>query len=658
MSNPAGVKAVFVANADYLHACVGVLSNVFGAENVLCICYGDFSSAGEVATACAKANMQCFNANDHKLVEAVIVSYAPSVVVMGLSSLANGNAFTPSAAAPAPTVVTLEFGCIGGTEYYVSDAEREQAAAKKGHEKVAWPEFSVLYAGAKTSTISIKVDGVATPDVTEKVLDVTPFETAISLRYKHVRAMQDFNLLYSALQAALQKGAVAGIAADTYSSLIKYYAVSPQESGKHCVTEDGLNEAEAGRYIRGMTFPPYDCTTLVSKMDQQEYFIETIDQYTEYLDNIGEREAGAAGVNYGSRMPGIADCGVNVNQQLASAQPTPNNASSTSTAASSGQAQYANDTHFYSNVGGTIVLLKPEKDKMKLTSSKNVVAIPGAAISTAKKKLRMNEPLIGLTAQHYVTNALTSGWIGVEGPHIKKFENALARICGVEAACAVQSGTAALYGAMKALGVSESLHHVLVPTYTCAACADAIVHAGGVPIAVDCELNSYGMSFESVQAVIEKNQNVVGVVIAPSYGVPAKDHVKIYQLCQEHGIWLCEDNCESYGAKMDPRLDDAGEPDSFAKIHAGDWTNAGETTVLQSVGSMSTMSVVSVRSEKMVGVGEGGAILSRDAALVSKARWWCSRAPVRGCGLWRVYEHEEVGQNFRLPELLGELLLS
>jgi len=76
------------------------------------------------------------------------------------------------------------------------------------------------------------------------------------------------------------------------------------------------------------------------------------------------------------------------------------------------------------------------------------------------------------------------------------------------------------------------------------------------------------------------------------------------------------------------------------------------------VGSMSTISVVSVRSEKMVGVGEGGAIMSKDVNLVSKARWWCSRAPVKGGGMWRVYEHERVGQNYRLPECLGALGLA
>merc|ERR1719253_1355993 len=70
------------------------------------------------------------------------------------------------------------------------------------------------------------------------------------------------------------------------------------------------------------------------------------------------------------------------------------------------------------------------------------------------------------------------------------------------------------------------------------------------------------------------------------------------------------------------------------------------------------MCCISVRSEKMVGVGEGGAILSRDPSLVSKARWWCARAPCRGVGLWRVYDHEDVGQNYRLSEMLGAVGLA
>jgi len=82
-------------------------------------------------------------------------------------------------------------------------------------------------------------------------------------------------------------------------------------------------------------------------------------------------------------------------------------------------------------------------------------------------------------------------------------------------------------------------------------------------------------------------------------------------------------------------------------------TSGDDEASLVPVGSVGTLSVISVRSEKMIGVGEGGAIVGNDNTLVAKAKWWCSRAPCRGGGLWRVYEHEGIGQNFRLPEMLA-----
>lgn len=179
-----------------------------------------------------------------------------------------------------------------------------------------------------------------------------------------------------------------------------------------------------------------------------------------------------------------------------------------------------------------------------------------------------------------------------------------------------------IIGAMKALGVSSSSHQVIVPTYTCAACADAIVHAGGVPVPVDCELESFGLSYPAVTKAIEKNPNIVGVVLAPCYGVPSKDHVRIWEFCQAQGLWLCEDNCESYGAFM--QINEGETPKGSNSIsnhiisedqHHIDYYPASVDNRLAAVGSLSTMSVVSVRSEKMVGVGEGGAIMSNDGII-------------------------------------------
>jgi perosamine synthetase len=273
-------------------------------------------------------------------------------------------------------------------------------------------------------------------------------------------------------------------------------------------------------------------------------------------------------------------------------------------------------------------------DLVNVADKRKLTVIPGALLggSKAQKKLRMNEPIIGRNALRYCNSVLDSTWIGVEGPMVKRLERMLARICGCSQACAVQSGTAALYGAVKALGVGRREHHVICPTYTCAACADAVVHAGGTPIAVDCEMETFGLDLGAVRRALEADPQVVGVVVAPCYGVPMRDFLAIRELCHARGLWICEDNCESYGAMM------RSEASSKALVPAG---------------FLGDISVISVRSEKMVGVGEGGAILSRDPALVSKARWWCARAPCRGVGLWRVYDHEDVGQNYRLPEMLA-----
>ncbi|CAK9004296.1 Deoxynucleoside triphosphate triphosphohydrolase SAMHD1 (dNTPase) [Durusdinium trenchii] len=345
------------------------------------------------------------------------------------------------------------------------------------------------------------------------------------------------------------------------------------------------------RYIRGSLFPPHDPAVVEVPGKSETYFIESMEQFNDFRMKVLE-ESGTRGLRLNQRS-------------------------------------YAADTHWYSNVGGSIVKMGDSDIHMPLKTSekKHKAIIPGAALG-ARKKLRMNEPLIGPNAERYCSAALASGWIGVEGPYVKQFEKHLAQVCGCTAACAVQSGTAALYGAMKALGVSEPTHHVLVPAFTCAACADAIVHAGGRPIPIDCDLESYGVSLEAVQTGLA-DKNVVGIVIAPCYGVPARDFAAIQALCKERGLWLCEDACESYGASCNVR--------GF-KVP---------------VGSLATLSVVSVRSEKMIGVGEGGAILGNDATLVARAKWWCSRAPCRGVGLWRVYEHDAVGQNFRMPEMPG-----
>jgi len=437
-----------------------------------------------------------------------------------------------------------------------------------------WPEFAPIWL-QQDSRVSICTK--AGEEVGAEVVLVGKEETALSLRAKHALvAARLLKILLEEGEGALPK---------VEQAVETNTAEAPKQ------IDLKWDEDSVDRFIRGNLFPPHDPAVVAVPGKSDTYFIESMEQFNDF------------------RMKVLEEAGASISDRTRS---------------------YAADTHWYSNVGGSIVKMGDSDIHMpiKTTNKKHKAIIPGAALG-ARKKLRMNEPLIGPNAERYCSAALSSGWIGVEGPYVKQFEKHLAQICGCSAACAVQSGTAALYGAMKALGVSEPCHHVLVPAFTCAACADAIVHAGGRPIPIDCDLESYGVSLEAVQTSLAEDQNVVGIVIAPCYGVPARDFAAIQALCKERGLWLCEDACESYGASCNVR--------GF-KVP---------------VGSLATLSVVSVRSEKMIGVGEGGAILGNDATLVARAKWWCSRAPCRGVGLWRVYEHDAVGQNFRMPEMLA-----
>jgi len=587
-------KLVVVAGLDYVAA--PLLRRLSpGYSTGLCVL---LEGGAEAVTECNKHGYTALTTSDSTIISNVVSGFAAGAPTTAVFVGSVPSELLTSCAAACTRSVRVGFDVIPDDE------------------EAPFPEFAAINCGADKSRVRVSdVESGSLVAVGE--VDISPLETAISLRYRHVQVIPDLVLRGLEKQRG---GEFLQVEEEELTTATKSEPSKKRSGPWSAYIDPDLTLVDAARFIRACTFPPKHFPVLKSEVDGLEYYVDSAEQYAEYIASIGGSLTGEVPVIGGG---GIVDTQV----------------------APSG---YAGDTHWYSNVGGTIVKMQAEKTKMRKKEDGGKDYIPGQAVSTsAKKKLRMNEPLIGLTAQGYISSALTSGWIGVEGPHIKKFEAAIARVCQVDAACAVQSGTAALYGAMKALGISDSSHHVIVPTYTCAACADAIVHAGGVPIAVDCEMDSYGLDFRAVKTCLEKDDSVVGIVIAPCYGVPSRDHMKIYGLCKEQGIWLCEDNCESYGATM--QIDDSDDPKTAAAGNVGNVAN---------VGSLSTMSVVSVRSEKMVGVGEGGAILSRDTALVSKARWWCSRSPVRGCGLWRVYEHENVGQNFRLPELLGAVGLA
>jgi len=135
-----------------------------------------------------------------------------------------------------------------------------------------------------------------------------------------------------------------------------------------------------------------------------------------------------------------------------------------------------------------------------------------------------------------VVDCLRSGWIGT-GPRVARFEEHFREYKEAEHAVALNSCTAALHLSLAALGVGPG-SEVIVPTMTFVATCSAVVHAGAVPVLVDCERDTQNIDPELIEAAITPRTRAI--VVVHFAGRPcAMD--RIAAIAQRHGLALIED---------------------------------------------------------------------------------------------------------------------
>src|ERR1035437_1153394 len=106
-----------------------------------------------------------------------------------------------------------------------------------------------------------------------------------------------------------------------------------------------------------------------------------------------------------------------------------------------------------------------------------------------------------------VVNTLKSGWIG-SGPKVSRFEEEFKEYIGSKYAIAVSSCTAGLHLSMLALGI-EKEDEVLVPAMTFAATANAVIHAGAIPILVDVNKKHMTIEIADIKNKITKKTKAI-----------------------------------------------------------------------------------------------------------------------------------------------------
>ncbi|HWF33662.1 MAG TPA: DegT/DnrJ/EryC1/StrS aminotransferase family protein [Solirubrobacteraceae bacterium] len=230
-----------------------------------------------------------------------------------------------------------------------------------------------------------------------------------------------------------------------------------------------------------------------------------------------------------------------------------------------------------------------------------------------------------------VAETLRSGWLTL-GPRTAAFEELFAEHLGARHAIAVSSCTAALHLAYLAAKVGPG-DEVIVPSFTFAATAAAVLYCGGTPVFAEIvSRKNPSIDPQHVEQLITARTKAVCAVHFAGYP-SAVDRLK--PLCDERGIALIEDVAHAPSATLHGRK-------------LGTWGLAG---------------AFSFFSNKVLSVGEGGLLCTDDDDVAAFVRSTRSHAMTSGTwdrhsGRTDTYDVTGLGFNYRLDEPRSALLLS
>ena len=121
--------------------------------------------------------------------------------------------------------------------------------------------------------------------------------------------------------------------------------------------------------------------------------------------------------------------------------------------------------------------------------------------------LVFGRPQIGEEEIAEVVATLRSGWLGT-GPKVAAFEAEFARYCGIGHALALSSCTAALQLGVQSLDLDPG-DEVIVPSLTFVATANAVIHAGALPVLADVDPVTWNLDLADVERRITPRTRAV-----------------------------------------------------------------------------------------------------------------------------------------------------
>ena|SRR3990167_3202480 len=266
----------------------------------------------------------------------------------------------------------------------------------------------------------------------------------------------------------------------------------------------------------------------------------------------------------------------------------------------------------------------------------SIVQTVKTALSGPQDFVPLHEPHFGGNEWQYVKECLDTGWVSSVGKFVDKFEKDLSSYTGARYAIAAVNGTAALHICYMLAGVTTG-DEVLMPALTFVATANALSYCGAIPHFIDAESQFLGIDIERLEYYLQditeqKNKlsinKLTGRPIRALCAMHTLGHPvdldPLVELCQKYHLVLVEDAAEALGSY-------------YKGTH---------------VGHRGLVGALSFNGNKIITTGGGGAILTNDEKIAKRAKHITTTAKLPHAWL---FEHDEVGYNYRLPNLNAAL---
>ncbi len=239
-----------------------------------------------------------------------------------------------------------------------------------------------------------------------------------------------------------------------------------------------------------------------------------------------------------------------------------------------------------------------------------------------QRSIPLMSPLFKEADIQAVTDVLRSGML-VQGKQVAALEAEMCAYTGAEHAIAVSNGTATLHLALLALGIGPG-DEVIVPALSYVATANVVELVGATPIFVDVTERTFNIDTTKIEAAITPRTKAI--IPVHEFGLAAEIS-RVMELAAAHKLHVIEDAACALGARE------------------------GE----QHVGTSGDFGSFSFHPRKAITSGEGGMLLTNDAAKADYLRMMRNHGIVMDGG---AMEFEAAGFNYRMTDFQAALVLS